>query len=104
MRWTDEHVSYEVCLPSNFHDEANFHASVFICTAKSVYYIYFFSFRKLIGHTTFTIVKCYSCTWAINCSVPPKCVFSNVVLYKVFVFWRTSCKFTCVNRSSTTFC
>ena len=32
----DEHVSYEVCLPSYFHDETYFHASTFVSTTESI--------------------------------------------------------------------
>ena len=45
----DEHVLYEVSLPSHFHDEADSHAGVFVGTAESIDYKKFLAGEFLLG-------------------------------------------------------
>ena len=35
--WLDEHVGYEMSLPSNLNDETDSHTGIFICTAECIY-------------------------------------------------------------------
>ena len=39
---TDKHIGYEVSLPSNFHNETDFHAGIFVSAAETVNDIKFF--------------------------------------------------------------
>ena len=44
----DEHIAYEVSLPSNFHDEAHVHAGILVGTAESINYEQFLVAKLLL--------------------------------------------------------
>lgn len=55
---TDEHVGHEVGLPCYFHDEAYFHACVFVGTAEAVNYIEALFGELLCGNLS-ELVPCF---------------------------------------------
>ncbi|OPZ95303.1 MAG: hypothetical protein BWY72_02178 [Bacteroidetes bacterium ADurb.Bin416] len=42
VRRTNEHIGYEVSLPCHFHDEAHFHAGIFVGAAERIDNVQFF--------------------------------------------------------------
>ena len=94
----DEHVSYEMSLPSYFHDETYFHTSCSISTAECINNEQtlaaqlFYSFRLQVSpsffSTRFVIVF-------IFVRSPPYWIFRSFILNEEFIFRRT----TCVNTS-----
>ena len=103
FRRTDEHVSYEVSLPCNFHDETNFQTSSFVSTAITVnneqflVWQFFCSqvFQYIPSFCSYRLVIVF-----IFFRSPPYSVFTCSVFYQEFIFRRT----TSVDTSHYVYC
>ena len=85
----DEHVSYEMCLPSYLNDEADSHTGIFICTAECIY-----NEQSFVGELFFCDLF-YCCPCFLGCRMvivfvligsPPYSIFRILVHNDVFVF------------------
>ena len=93
FRRLDEHIRYEMCLPSNFYDEADSHAGVFVGTAESIYNVEFlvgqflFSdfFQSVPGFRRSSVVIV-----VIILGIPPNSVMGSLIVNDEFIFRRTA--------------
>ena len=104
---TDEHVCYEVSLPSNLNDETNSHTCILVSTAETVYYIevlvaeLFLSdslnlVPNFLRHRVVIVLVLLCC--------PPYSVLRVLVHHDVLVLRRTTGVDTCLNVNCTKLC
>ena len=102
--WLNEHVCYEVCLPSNLNDETDSHTCIFVSSAECIYYE-----KSLVGKLFLSkIFNCSPCFLSCRMVIvfvligcPPNCVFGVLIHNDIFVFRGTSCVDTCHYIDST---
>ncbi len=94
----DEHVSYEVSLPSYFHNETYFHTSSFVSTTESINNEQTFA-GKLFYSFSFQVSPSFFSTWFVVVFVifrsPPYRISRSFILNEEFIFRRTTGIDTC---------
>ena len=96
-----------MCLPCNFHDEADAHARISICTAEAVDNI-----QLLVGQFIDSKILAYSpclfCSYMVIVrifrSCPPDSVLGILIHNDEFIFRRTAGVDTCHNIDSAKLC
>ena len=95
---TDKHVSYEVSLPSYFHDETYFHTSSFVSTTESINNEQTFA-GKLFYSFSFQVSPSFFSTWFVIVFIffgsPPYRISRSFILNEEFIFRRTTGIDTC---------
>ncbi len=89
----DEHVADEMCLPSNFNDEADSHARVLVCTAEAID-----DEEALVGelflgdilYSSPSFLGCLVVIVVISLRIPPNRVVRRLVVNDEFIFRRTA--------------
>ena len=90
---TNEHIRYEVCLPSYFHNEANAKARSGVCTAVAIHYEealvrklflgQIFQYSPRFRSSRLVIIRIFG-------RIPPNRIFAGFVLNNKLIFRRTA--------------
>ena len=90
---TNEHIFYEVSLPSNFHDETYFQTGSGVSTAESIHHEQSFA-RKFFNGFGFQVgPSCFGARFVvvfIFIGSPPDSVLAGFIHNKEFIFGRTT--------------
>jgi len=104
--WLNEHICYEMCLPSYFNDKTDCHTSIFVSTAECIYNEKSLV-RELFDCDIFNSCPSFFCSWVVVVLVfircPPNCIFGVLIHNDEFIFRRTSCVNSCHNVDSAEF-
>ncbi len=103
----NEHVSYKVCLPGYFHNEADSHTCIFICTAECINYIELLVgefFKSQLLQLSPVLFRQFMIVIRIFRRIPPDSIFGVFVHDNVLILRRTACINTCHNIDGTKLC
>ena len=92
FRRLDKHIGNEMCLPCNFHNEADRHTGILVCSAECVHNVKLLS-RKLIQGNLLYCLPRFLCSRMIIIFIfvrgPPYCIFGILINYNELVFRGT---------------
>ena len=90
---TDEHICYEVCLPSHLNDEANCKASCCICTAETINNEETLVRKLLLCeflNNVPSFLACFVVVVGVLRSVPPQGVVRSLIINDELILRRTA--------------
>ena len=94
-------------LPCNLNDETNLHASIFVCTAETIYYKQALVWKLFLSYFLNSFPCFLTCTVVIIVVflwVPPHCIMRCFIINDELILRRTAGIDTCLNVDSAKFC